>query len=247
MPCRNCTLAALRCTYESVPQKKGPKGSRAKVISELRETQLRQPQSSTCSGYGDSSSTLGDMRTPGLLPPDVILACVDFFFLHIYPTQPILQSQRIQETIAAIDQSNEAYCFLCTLCAYVMIQADITFPEVEARSSIQASGTSIGFGTVLLDEASRIRKSFDYLEAPTVWSVVTSYFLFCNYLSLDQQNMGWFHLREATTLIITLGMDCEEAYAVSEPVEVVQKRRLFWLLFIAERYFIHLGTCISTC
>ncbi|CCC13727.1 unnamed protein product [Sordaria macrospora k-hell] len=41
-PCRNCHASQLTCTYNAIPQKKGPKGSRAKVISELRETQIPQ-------------------------------------------------------------------------------------------------------------------------------------------------------------------------------------------------------------
>jgi hypothetical protein len=38
-PCKNCLSAGLACTYNAIPQKKGPKGSRAKVLSELRENQ----------------------------------------------------------------------------------------------------------------------------------------------------------------------------------------------------------------
>ena len=43
VPCKNCGQANLQCTYLAIPQKKGPKGSRAKVISEIRDTQLQKP------------------------------------------------------------------------------------------------------------------------------------------------------------------------------------------------------------
>ncbi|KFX95023.1 hypothetical protein V490_04041, partial [Pseudogymnoascus sp. VKM F-3557] len=45
-PCRNCSSAQLACTYNAIPQKKGPKGSRAKVISELREQNRQNALSS---------------------------------------------------------------------------------------------------------------------------------------------------------------------------------------------------------
>ena len=41
-PCKNCLQTKLHCTYLAIPQKKGPKGSRAKVISEIRDTQVHQ-------------------------------------------------------------------------------------------------------------------------------------------------------------------------------------------------------------
>ncbi|KAK5088272.1 hypothetical protein LTR05_002489 [Lithohypha guttulata] len=47
LPCKNCGSANLQCTYLAIPQKKGPKGSRAKVISEIRDTQIPKSISET--------------------------------------------------------------------------------------------------------------------------------------------------------------------------------------------------------
>lgn len=234
MPCRNCASAGLRCTFNAVPQKKGPKGSRAKVISELRETQQRKSLPSS-QGPSDPPSPPPYMRTAGLLSSDIITACVDFFFLHMYSTQPILHRQQIQEAIMAMDESNEAYCFLCALCAYVLIQPNMALPEVTARNASQSPTMAIGLGSTLLDEANRIRRSYNYFEMPNVWSIVISFFFFGSYFGLDQQSIAWFHLREATTLAITIGMDQEETYTVGDPMVAVRKRRLFWLLFVTER------------
>ena len=234
MPCRNCASAGLRCTFNAVPQKKGPKGSRAKVISELRETQQRKPQLEV-KGHGISTTSPPSTRTAGLLSLEIISACVDFFFVHLYSTQPILHRRQIQDAVMTKEQSDEAYCFLCALCAYVMIQPNMILPEAAARGLNQSPSKTLGVGVSLLDEANRMRKNSNYIEVPNVWSVITSFFFFCSWFGLDQQNVAWFHLREATTLAITIGMDQEATYTVGDLGDTVRKRRLYWLLFVNER------------
>ncbi|KAF2230715.1 hypothetical protein EV356DRAFT_326838 [Viridothelium virens] len=234
--CKNCAAAGLRCTYNAVPQKKGPKGSRAKVISELRETQQRQPRRDS-HGYVGPSSPPPYERTAGLLSLDVVSACVDFFFFHIYPTQPTLHRQRVHEAVLALDQSDEAYCSIGALCAYVLIHSNMPLPGATRRGSGHPHNAVTSLGTEILEEVSRIRKSLNYMETPNLWTVMTSFFLFGCYFSLDQHNMAWFHLREATTLAITMGMDREETYTGGNLRDVTRRRRLFWLLFITERTY----------
>merc|ERR1712169_36265 len=99
-PCRNCSQAQLSCTYNAVPQKKGPKGSRAKVISELRETQratsLAAKVHSRMHGLPcSSSSSSGSAPTPGLLTSDLIKECTTFFFENMYRQLPILARRHI--------------------------------------------------------------------------------------------------------------------------------------------------------
>ena len=94
-PCANCTNAGLECTFDKIPQKKGPKGSRARVLSELKAqpTQEKSPVSK--------------------LPLELVKCCSDFFFANMYPTQPILEKQRLEHIISEIPCSVEAYCMVC--------------------------------------------------------------------------------------------------------------------------------------
>jgi len=231
-PCRNCSQAALLCTYNAVPQKKGPKGSRAKVISELRETQkhsapaLKLQNRLSASDVPPLSSTFA--RTPGLLGPDVIDVCIDFFFEHLYPTMPILHRARLQQMALGINSSIEDYCLITSLCAFMMIQPGVKVPAGLAT-------VNLATGTTLLDEVLRVRKSYEYVETPTTATVITSFFLFGCYFGLDKLNTAWFHLREATTLAQILGMQDESSYMTRDPIECSRKRRLFWLLFVTER------------
>lgn len=233
-PCRNCLSVGLTCTYNAIPQKKGPKGSRAKVLSELRETQ-RQSQLGSDAQHNSTSRSISPgtlARTPGLLSPDIIDTCVHYYFTKIYPTQPILHRQRVQETVANMEQSIEAYCKMAALCAYVLFQPDIHLPP-GARYGEDAS--PVALGQLLLEDAIRVRKGYDYIENPTILTIYTSFFIFCSYFCLNRQNAAWSYLRQSLTFAHIMGMHEEETYKDEDPVDASRKRRMFWVLFISER------------
>ena len=131
-PCRNCSSAQLSCTYHAIPQKKGPKGSRAKVISELRETQRQTTLSSKVANRlnGISSPPCSPTLapTPGLLTGDMIKDCIEFFFANMYPTLPILHRQRLEQQTLYADHNVDTYCLLTSLCAFMMIQPGMGIP-----------------------------------------------------------------------------------------------------------------------
>jgi len=234
--CKNCAAAGLTCTYNAIPQKKGPKGSRAKVISELRETQRQSTQRPSFDPDGIAQSP-AYLKQCGLLSTEVITSSVDYFFTHLYPTQPILHRARVGETIAMMDTNIEAYCLVVSLCSYMMIQPNMVLPpgaleglEIRAQSTLQ-------LGQMLLQEALRVRKGYDYVETPTVWTIVTSFFLFGSFFCLDKQNTAWFHLREATTLALIMGMHDEAHYRITDLADSQRRRCLYWLLFVTERAY----------
>ncbi|PQE32707.1 C6 zinc finger protein [Rutstroemia sp. NJR-2017a WRK4] len=239
-PCRNCSSAQLCCTYHAIPQKKGPKGSRAKVISELRETQRQTTLSSKVANRLNGvqsppcSPTL--TPTPGLLTTDMIKECTEFFFANMYPTMPILHRGKLEQQSMYADQNVDVYCLLTAMCAFMMIQPGMGIPG-DPLGLDSMPGANIVSGQLLLDETLRVRKSYDYLETPTQNSLVTSFFLFGCYYGLDSHNKAWFHLREATTLAHILNMQKEETYHQLDVIESSRRRRLYWLLFVTERSY----------
>ena len=95
----------------------GPKGSRAKVISELRETQRQSQLEAQRHALESPPASPTYARKHGLLSMEIITACVDYFFDNLYPTQPILHRQKVGETVAEMDTDVEAYCLVVSLCA----------------------------------------------------------------------------------------------------------------------------------
>ncbi|KAI3325124.1 hypothetical protein HD806DRAFT_521459 [Xylariaceae sp. AK1471] len=240
-PCRNCSSAQLTCTYNAIPQKKGPKGSRAKVISELRETQRQTSLSakvqSRLNGLGSPSCSSPSLApTPGLLAPEMVKESVEFFFANMYSIMPILHRQRLEQQCMFLDQNPDTYCLLTSLSAFMMFQPGMSLPTGDPLLE-HMPGAHIVSGTLLMEEAIRVRRGLDYLESPTLNSLCTSYFLFCSYYALEMHEKAWYYLREATTLAHMCGMTKEESYLQYDNIESSRRRRLYWLLFVTERAY----------
>lgn len=156
---------------------------------------------------------------------------------------PVLTRDQLKQTLVDVDQSIEAYCLLCSLAAFVMVQPGMEQKPYQPGSRSPSPGTNAALGSSLLEEAIRARKAFDYVEAPSVATVITSFFLFGCCLARSKHNTAWIHLREATALAQILGMQEETTYLRGDPLESLLKRRLFWLLFATERYAFDFSYC----
>ncbi|KAI9788301.1 MAG: hypothetical protein M1816_006987 [Peltula sp. TS41687] len=241
MPCRHCTQASLICTFDAIPKKKGPRGNQARVISEIRDAQQRANLALKLRDSYDGSDGLSTRSawapTPGLLSRELVDACTNFFFDHMYPTMPILHRERFYQThVRNMGFSLESYCLVCALCAFMMIQPGMILPGVgTSGAEVIQDGTPMG--RTLLEEALRVRKGYDYVESLSAAPVITSFFLFGSHFCLDKHKVAWFHLREATTLAQILDMHVEDTYHTGDMVECIRRRRLYWLLFVTERAY----------
>lgn len=238
--CANCNQAGLACTYDAIPQKKGPKGSRAKVISELRlregQKKAEHRRQDSYLSYGSQTSAPSSPTMSGLLTRELIDGCTEYYFANIYPTMPILHQEQLWRLAADMRSSTEAYCLLCSFCAFMLIQPGMETKPAHAIKPLEASlSSNISLGRTLLDGALKRRKGHDYIENPSVNAIITSYFAFSCFFGLDKHNTAWFHLREATTLAQTIGMQDEKTYIGVEYTESTRMRSLFWLLFVTER------------
>lgn len=87
------------------------------------------------------------------------------------------------------------------------------------------------------EECLRERKSFDYVEASSTLSIMTSFFLFAYYGNHERHVQAWHYLQESITCAENMEMDDETHYAKLESTESQWRRRLYWLLFITERAY----------
>ena len=172
---------------------------------------------------------------------ELIRTCVEHFFTNMYPTQPILHRQKVGETIGLMEVDLEAYCLVVSLCAYMLIQLNIGSSEFlppSAHSGLERQPQSaLLLGRTLLQEALRVRNAVNYNENPTIWSIITSFFLFGSFFCLENPHTAWFHVREATTLAHVLRLHEEDHYRTPDIIENTRRRRLYWLLFVTERAY----------
>lgn len=240
-PCRNCSSAQLSCTYNAIPQKKGPKGSRAKVISELRETQRQTSLSAKIqnrlNGIACPPSNTGLAPTPGLLSSELVKECVHFFFDNMYTQLPILERNQVEQQVLYMEQNRDAYCLMTSLCAYVMLQPGMTMPAGDPFNLDMMPGANIVSSQLLLEECMRVRKGYEYLDTITLSTIATNFFIFGCYYGQEMHERAWYHLREATTMVSMAGMEKEESYAQLDAIESSRTRRLYWLLFALERSY----------
>lgn len=252
-PCNNCAQTSLQCTYLAIPQKKGPKGSRGKVISGIRNTQKEATATTDSAPVAPpltrESSSSFDFNSPPNSPPNAqnvtllsrqtIENCIDFYFSSMSTTAWILDRRTLKIAIAARVMSDpEVYCLAGSLCAFVMVQPGMNLAVAPGSHwEGEPPENRYGYANMILNDIIRTRKSIDYVESPTLTSVQTSFFLFSCYFTLEKQNVCWFHLREATTLAHLLGMHDESSYLIDDPVEGMYRRRMYWLLLVTERAY----------
>ena len=234
--------ASLTCTFNKPPQKKGPKGSRAKVISELRKSQEVKTATFPLSDGTALNSPLASplfARHGELLTPELVETCISQFFEKMYTTIPILHRSWIQQRAMEMQTSVESHCVVSSLCVYMIIQLGIQGPGALSPSSSQQSISnqqSVGQGVRLIEDIKRRRDRTDYVESPTTAAIVTSFFLSAGYFQLQKHNAAWYYLQEAITFAKIMRIHDEKSYQrrPSSPTDMMN-RRLFWLLFVTER------------
>lgn len=233
-PCEKCTSAGLACLFNAIPQRKGPRAGRVKVGSKPSETWRRSHFEVPSHDSAVMPRSPAKIGRPSVLSMEMIAICVNYYFANLYLIQPVLRREEIEEMVGHMEKDIEASCLIMSLCSFVIFQPDlpIAFQGPEARPQDR-----LPCGNAVLREALRINSGKNDNENPTISSIITSFFFFASNFCLGRDNAAWFHLREATTLAQILGMHEEAFYQISDTVEASRNRRLYWLLFVAERAF----------
>lgn len=240
-PCSKCLEASLQCSYYTVPQRKGPKGRTARVLSTL-------PSLRTYDEYSGSSPSSSSPSTTCVTPPmvcdvfpplpcrpqrespTVLLAHVTVFLKHLYPIMPVFDSNQVLQDCEQVETlSPSRYAFLLALCAATHLQLNL-----DVKQDYGATQSS-EHGKHLVAEALRALREFDPIENLQIDTVLSSFFLFAAYGNMDQQDHAWFYLSQSISYAYALNLHREQTYASLPSAEAELRRRVFWLLFITER------------
>ncbi|KAF2275804.1 uncharacterized protein EI97DRAFT_55702 [Westerdykella ornata] len=234
-PCKNCVSAKLQCTYLSVPLKKGPKGTHAKVLNTIREEQARPNVLPPLSVDEHGRPA----RSPRVLPRAMMDSCLAFLdnVHYLYPFVPMHDIRSLSQTV---DTSLDAYCTITALCANLLIQARMPLdPNLIERQEYRAA-TSLEYGELLLEESMRIRRGLDdCLVKPSYSTILTSWLYYGCHYGLNKESDAWKVLQEAITQAYLLGFQKDDTFEAPMPPgwmsRVVPQRTFFWSLFMQER------------
>lgn len=175
----------------------------------------------------------------GRLSSLVLIAHVNVFLKYLFPIMPVFQADEVlRDSANPEDLSPPRYAFIVAMCAATHIQLKLDGNERTdvTEDGMRPEGQALMSGDSLLTEAVRARQQYDPIEYANIDNLLTSFFLFCAYGNNDQQNYAWFYLSQSVALANTLGLHREVTYANFGSSEAEERRRIFWLLFVTERY-----------
>ncbi|KAK4185109.1 hypothetical protein QBC35DRAFT_517138 [Podospora australis] len=175
----------------------------------------------------------------------LIPLCVDLYFLHIYPIMPLIHLPTIRALLARSESwtpADQTFMYaLSALTSLHMSSKHIPIPESSQPDSWEKAGR------FFLEEALASRKTYDFVSELKLSEVISSFWLSTSHFEIGQSVKSWFYLREAVTLAIEMGLDDEARYrsdghdeegkSEAERIEGVQRRRVFWQLFVTERSY----------
>lgn len=257
-PCLNCVATSLNCTYLAIPKKKGPKGKRngkealRKPISQPFNVPIPQVVASQSSPapaidpaiseqpplpdsdiFDDPSFGFTEFQPSVLVTNEIMMACLSAFFIHKYPITPILDREELFLLLPNIQHYPEQYALIAACLSMIVLSPEIITPPVTHPDLLKTLPSS----DFLISETIRARQYCDHIEAPTLATVHTSFFLFSAFFCQGKDNSAWFYIREAMTTLQLLRLHEEATYDTLTPSYGSDARRTFWLLFITERAY----------
>ena len=253
LPCDKCQRLCLKCSYGDVLSRKGPKFRTCYPLAPGHPQWQSRPlgdvtndATSVHDGYTVSPSNQAqypyrpelDNARPHArrLTPSVLLAHVNIYLKYLFPIMPVVRCDELHhDSHQPRHVSAQRYAFLAALCATTHIQLKLDGPS-QATAMSGIDGQALMSGEELLAEAVRARNECDVVEEVNVETLLTSFFLFASYGNLDKQTQAWFYLSQTISMAFTLDLHREATYTTLTIEEAEEKRRIFWLLFVTERY-----------
>lgn len=141
----------------------------------------------------------------------------------------------------------EAYTLLCTIAATVLVTLNLTsqqalegalqtVPSDSAWADCGGQQVTFYSAASLVSEALQIRHRWDFVDEPSEETLMTSFFLFAYFGNASRSRRAWYYLREAVGFALAMGLDDANAYTALEFEDAQRRCRIFWLLFVTERY-----------
>lgn len=166
-------------------------------------------------------------------PPIILLPFLEMFFNYLFPIMPVLDRDLYLSTICHQESvSPDEYCLLTAVSAVTIVQLNLPVTFVEQ----DIPGLSAEH---LVKQCLQERNHYDYIDEPTTSTALTSFFLFGYYGNLEKHNKALHHLHEAISFAEVIGLDDETHFSNLSVVEGQWRRRVFWLLFVTERYILY--------
>ena len=167
---------------------------------------------------------------PKSISQEALLPWIDVYFRRLHPTVPVLSRAMIyQEMLLRTHHCDPQFgAMLLALCAFAMTQP-VQIHEVASTPSRSVQAR------MLLEESLKMRMTVDFGESPTVYMILTSFFIFACLFGSGQHRAANHRLREAVDLANSLAMHLPQAYDSLDPQTRDQWLRTYLVLSVTER------------
>ncbi|THX15130.1 hypothetical protein D6D13_02389 [Aureobasidium pullulans] len=169
---------------------------------------------------------------PKSISQEALLPWIDVYFRLLHPTVPVLSRTMIyQEMLLRTHHCDPQFgAMLLALCAFAMTQP-VQIHEVASTPSRSVQAR------MLLEESLKMRMAVDFGESPTVYMILTSFFIFACLFGSGQHRAANHRLREAVDLANSLAMHLPQAYDSLDPQTRDQWLRTYLVLSVTERAY----------
>lgn len=165
-----------------------------------------------------------------LLHPDAgyFLDLIPDYLTYVYPLNPVIPETDIRQCVAQIHTNRESACFLY---AFAAVTINLTRSEqVQFAPDIKEQIAA------LLNRSFDQRDPMTFQSEPSLLKVFTNVFVQICLLGLRRNNLGFFYLREAISMLHMLNIDSAEAMSALPLSERAKHQRAYWECFIHERF-----------
>lgn len=159
----------------------------------------------------------------------LIPRCVELYYEHIYPIMPLLYLPAIRSMVQR-SMTDPEKNLIYALCAMVCLHMSGKSLHVDGPESWEDAGC------FFLNECVSTRTKYDYMEDNSLGTVISSFWLSTSFFEINQDRKSWRYLREALTFAEDMGLHDNATYVGLSPEEALCRQRVFWILFVTERY-----------
>ncbi|GMK59474.1 hypothetical protein CspeluHIS016_0800800 [Cutaneotrichosporon spelunceum] len=250
LPCARCRRFALECVRMRVSRRKGPAPVDLSAISDAQhgyghsedvkpavDVAFPLPNPITSPSFpllAVTSPNVDMIATDNLdqvVSPSVVENIIGLFFDYVYPLTPCLHRPTFLADLAARRDKTDPIFFALTLCvlASTLVQVprklvNLQKEEVEilARRCVRVARHKVAY---IWDEPSPMRSEF----------VVIFYLEGIVHLILGNNTAHVVVTAQANQCALALRLNEESSYDGLNPIETEVRRRIYWLLFQADK------------
>lgn len=158
-------------------------------------------------------------------------------YLEVYQSRgyaiwPVVDSETLLARLLTNPDDMEAYALATAICAAIISQF-----KIDAEPGSPVEGHFRVSSALFEAEAKRARKESDHMEEITIWSLLSSFFLHVYSANIGRMAASTVLLGEAIIKAHIIGLHKLSYYQPMNTEQQQHNLRIYWLLFITERYF----------